>query len=150
MTGTAANPVCLSGGACVPYNIFQDGGVTQDAVNYIWRSTAQRKARARCAAIHLDFTGELGEYGLKIPMANDGVGVNIGFERRQEDLVFAPDAAEQSGQLSGFGGAPVSIDKSQNSERRLRRSPRADHRRQAPFVRRTSCSTPAIVIPITR
>ena len=33
--GTAANPVCLSGGSCVPYNIFADGGVTPAALNYI-------------------------------------------------------------------------------------------------------------------
>ncbi len=31
VNGTAANPACLSGGSCVPYNIFQQGGVTTSA-----------------------------------------------------------------------------------------------------------------------
>ncbi len=32
--GTAADPVCLGGqSGCVPYNIFQQGGVTQAALN---------------------------------------------------------------------------------------------------------------------
>src|SRR4029079_11552381 len=35
VTGTRTNPTCVSGGACVPYNIFEAGGVTQDAVNYL-------------------------------------------------------------------------------------------------------------------
>ena len=30
------NPVCLSGGRCVPWNIFQDGGVTQDQLNFLY------------------------------------------------------------------------------------------------------------------
>jgi outer membrane receptor protein involved in Fe transport len=112
VTNVGGTPRCLAGGACVPYNIFQDGGVTQDAVNYLSiDGTAQGSSTLR--TIHVDFTGELGEYGIKLPTANDGVGVNFGYERRMEDLVFAPDAAEQSGQLSGFGGAPVAIDKSQ-------------------------------------
>ena len=108
----SGNPVCVSGGACVPYNIFQDGGVTQDAVNYISLDGTAR-GTSTLKTIHTDFTGELGEYGIKLPTSSEGVGVNLGWERRQEDLVFAPDSAEQSGQLAGFGGAPVSIDKSQ-------------------------------------
>jgi iron complex outermembrane recepter protein len=112
VTGTRANPVCVSGSPCVPYNIFQDGGVTQDALTYLsLDGTAQGSSTLR--TIHADFTGDLGEYGLKLPTADTGVGVNLGYERRMEDLVFAPDSAEESGQLSGFGGAPVSIDKSQ-------------------------------------
>jgi iron complex outermembrane receptor protein len=109
----SGNPVCVSGGTCVPYNIFQDGGVTQDAVNYLsLNGTARGTSTLR--TLHGDITGDLGQYGIKLPTANDSLGVNVGYERRMEDLVFAPDSAEQSGQLSGFGGAPVSIDKSQS------------------------------------
>lgn len=108
----AGNPVCASGGGCVPYNIFQDGGVTQDAVNYLsLNGTAQGTSTMR--TIHADITGDLGQYGVKLPTANDALALNFGYERRQEDLDFAPDSAEQSGQLAGFGGAPAAIDVSQ-------------------------------------
>ena len=112
VTGTKANPVCVSGGSCVPYNIFEDGGVTQDAVNYLSLDGTAR-GTSTLKTIHADFTGDLGEYGMKLPTAADALGVNLGFERRQENLQFAPDSSEQSGQLAGFGGAPVAIDKSQ-------------------------------------
>jgi outer membrane receptor protein involved in Fe transport len=105
-------PVCVSGGSCVPYNMFRDGGVTQEAVDYLsLDGTAQGESTLK--TIHVDFIGDLGEYGLKLPTASSGLGVNIGYERRQEFLAFAPDSAEQSGQLSGFGGAPAAINKSQ-------------------------------------
>ena len=112
VTGTRANPVCVSGPPCVPYNIFQDGAVTQDAVSYLsLDGTARGTSTLR--TLHGDITGDLGEYGVKLPTASDPVGVNFGYEKRMENLVFAPDSAEQSGQLAGFGGAPVAIDKSQ-------------------------------------
>jgi outer membrane receptor protein involved in Fe transport len=45
-----------------------------------------------------------------VPFANDGISVNVGLERRTEDLTFDPDAAELSGLLAGFSGASVAID----------------------------------------
>jgi iron complex outermembrane recepter protein len=108
----SGNPVCASGPPCVPYNIFQDGGVTQDAINYLSLSGTAR-GTSTLRTIHADITGELGQYGITVPTAHDSLAVNLGYERRMEDLNFAPDASEQSGQLAGFGGAPVSIDQSQ-------------------------------------
>jgi len=111
-TDASGQPACVSGGSCVPYNIFQDGGVTQAAVDYLsLNGTARGTSTMR--TLHGDVTGDLGKYNIKLPTANDGVGVNVGYERRQENLDFAPDSAEASGQLAGFGGAPVSIDQSQ-------------------------------------
>jgi outer membrane receptor protein involved in Fe transport len=108
----AGNAVCASGPPCVPYNIFQDGGVTQDAISYLSiNGTARGTSTMR--TFHADITGELGQYGIAVPTAHDSAAVNLGYERRMENLDFAPDSAEQSGQLAGFGGAPVSIDKSQ-------------------------------------
>jgi iron complex outermembrane recepter protein len=111
-TDASGQPVCVSGGACVPYNIFQDGGVTQEAVNYLTLA-GTAKGSYTMRTIHADITGDLGQYGVKLPTSNDAVALNFGYERRQEQQQFAPDAAEQSQQLSGFGGAPVSIDESQ-------------------------------------
>jgi outer membrane receptor protein involved in Fe transport len=111
VTGTAANPTCVSGGACVPYNIWADGGVTQKALNYLYiNGTGQGTSTLR--TVHAEVTGQLGKYGVTSPFANDGVGVNVGFEHRNDHEFFSPDSAETSGLLSGFGGAAVPIDNS--------------------------------------
>src|SRR6185312_6292107 len=107
--GTAANPSCISGAPCVPYNIFKDGGVTQDALDYLYLSgTAYGTTTQR--TIHADITAELGDYHIKLPWANDAVAINLGYEHRNEEVVFAPDSGEESGLLAGFGGAAVAID----------------------------------------
>jgi outer membrane receptor protein involved in Fe transport len=108
VTGTAANPVCISGGACVPYNIFQDGGVTPAALNYLYEvGTAQGFSVLR--TLHADVTGKLGEYGVKSPLAGEGVAINAGFEHRNDGENLEPDAAQESGLLSGFGSAVAPI-----------------------------------------
>jgi outer membrane receptor protein involved in Fe transport len=109
VTGTSANPVCISGPPCVPYNIFTDGGVTQNALAYLYTDgTAYGTTTLRTA--HADFTGDLSKYGIKVPSASEGLSVNVGYESRQDKVAFKPDAAEQSGLLSGAGGAAVAID----------------------------------------
>ena len=111
VTGSAANPTCLSGPPCVPWNIFSDGGVTQDALNYLYLlGTGQGNTTLRTA--HADITGKLGEYGIKSPFAGEGLGFNLGFEHRNENLTYRPDDAFQSGQLSGAGASPQPIDSS--------------------------------------
>jgi outer membrane receptor protein involved in Fe transport len=108
VTGTAANPVCISGGSCVPYDIFKDGGVTSAALQYLYLTgTAYGTNSERIA--HIDFTGDLGNYGIKTPWANDGLSVNVGYEHRAEKMAYDPDSGEQSGLLAGFGGAAPSI-----------------------------------------
>ena len=111
VTGTKANPACVSGGACVPYNIFSDGGVTQQALNYLYlEGTGQGASTLR--TLHGEVTGQLGKYGATSPLANDGLALNIGYEHRNDHEFFQPDSAEQSGLLSGFGSAAVPIDNS--------------------------------------
>jgi outer membrane receptor protein involved in Fe transport len=109
--GTADNPVCISGPPCVPYNIFSDGGVTADQLNYLYlRGTAYGTNSLK--VLHGDVTGELGQYGLRLPTSSEGVSVNVGLEHRSEAIKFEPDSAEVSGLLSGFGSAPNPIDRS--------------------------------------
>jgi len=104
-------PVCISGSPCVPYNIFSDGGVTSDQLAYLYTDgTAYGTDTLR--TVHADFTGDLGEYGVKIPSAKQGVSVNVGYETRDEHQAFKPDEATNSGLLSGLGGAVVAIDES--------------------------------------
>ncbi|HZF31247.1 MAG TPA: TonB-dependent receptor [Gammaproteobacteria bacterium] len=110
-TGAGGAPVCVSGPPCVPYNIFTTGAVTQDALAYLYTDgTAYGTTTLR--TVHADFTGDLGEYGVKLPSAKEGLSVNIGYETREDNVNFKPDEAELSGLLSGFGGASVAIDQS--------------------------------------
>ena len=112
VTGTAAHPVCISGAlGCVRYNIFSDGGVTQQQLAYLYElGTAQGSSTLR--TLHADVTGKLGEYGITSPLAHEGIGVNVGFEHRQDHVFLLPDSAEESGLLSGFGSAVAPIDNS--------------------------------------
>ena len=109
VTGTAANPTCISGPPCVPWNIFKDGGVTPDQLSYLYLiGTGAGNSTLR--TFHTDITGKLGKYGIKSPFANEGLAVNIGVENRNDREKFTPDSGEGSGQLSGFGSAAVAID----------------------------------------
>jgi iron complex outermembrane receptor protein len=112
VTGTASQPTCIGRSqGCVPYNIFSNGGVTQQQLDYLYESgTAEGASTLR--TLHADITGRLGEYGVKSPLATEGLGLNIGFEHRNDHELLQPDAAEESGLLSGFGSAVAPIDSS--------------------------------------
>lgn len=105
------NPVCLSGGRCVPWNIFQDGGVTQEQLDFLYLAgTGYGTTTMR--TLHAEASADLGEYGFKLPTAEEGVAINFGYEHRNEHVEFTPDAGLASGQLSGFGSAAVGINNS--------------------------------------
>jgi outer membrane receptor protein involved in Fe transport len=104
-------PTCVSGGACVPYNIFKDGGVTPNQLTNLYISgTGIGSSTLR--TIHGELTAQLGKWGVTSPFAHDGVAVNAGFEHRNDHEFFQPDYAEQNQLLSGFGSAAVPIDNS--------------------------------------
>jgi outer membrane receptor protein involved in Fe transport len=111
VNGTAAAPTCVSGPPCVPYNIFADGGVTPAQLNYLYL-TGTGAGNSTLRTLHAEVTGKLGDYGITSPLATEGLGLNLGFEHRNEHEFFQPDSAEQSGLLSGFGSAAVPIDNS--------------------------------------
>lgn len=103
-------PTCTSGNAtCVPYNVFNTGGVTAAAANYIGIPlviTGTTKEQIASGSV----TGDLGSYGLKSPWAEDGVGVVFGAEYRKESLVTQPDLSYQNGDGAGQGGPTLPID----------------------------------------
>jgi iron complex outermembrane receptor protein len=108
-TGSGGTPVCITTDpACVPYNIWKDGGVTPDQLAYLYlNGTAFGTTTQR--TVHADVTGELGNYGIKSPWADNGLSVNVGYEHRSEVWAYEPDSGEVSGLLSGFGGAAAPI-----------------------------------------
>jgi outer membrane receptor protein involved in Fe transport len=101
-------PTCVSGPPCVPYNIWKDGGVTQNAVNYLYiNGTGIGSSTLR--TIHGELTSQLGTWGITSPLAHDGVAVNAGFEHRNDHEFFQPDYAELNQLMSGFGSAATAI-----------------------------------------
>jgi len=88
---------------CVPWNIFQAGGVTQGALDYL-QTPGFIRAEAQEQIAHLDFTGDMTNL-VKLPTAETGLQVNIGAEYRDEKTDFAPDVEFVTGDLAGQGGA---------------------------------------------
>jgi len=87
---------------CVPYNIFQLGGVTQDQLNYLQVPGFQSGGTIEQVA-SLVVAGDLGQHGFKLPGATDGLGVVFGAEYRQEESELRADAAFQTNDLAGQG-----------------------------------------------
>ncbi|MHB8286457.1 MAG: TonB-dependent receptor plug domain-containing protein, partial [Caulobacteraceae bacterium] len=91
---------------CVPWNIFTPGGVTQAAESYI-ETPGFEDATLTEQVVHAEMSGNLGDYGVKSPMASDGVGVAFGSEYRRETLNFTTDSEFSSGDLAGQGGPKI-------------------------------------------
>jgi len=110
VTGTAANPVCISGPPCVPYNMFQTGaGVTPAALAYLY-SIGIENGRITQMTVDGNITGDLEKYGVKLPTAQSGLKLNMGVEWRDTKDFTLPDEEIQTGDLAGTGGPvpPVS------------------------------------------
>ncbi len=112
-TGTAANP-------SVHQRAPEDASPTTSSRTAASRSSSSTTCMswvphrepppcARCTPMS---PANSSEYGIKSPLAAEGVGVNIGFEHRNDHELLQPDAAEESGLLSGFGSAVAPIDNS--------------------------------------
>ncbi len=112
-TPGVVDPVCrsvLTGDDpnCVPYDVFGVNGPSAAAINYLNVSgliTGQTSENIG----HFDVTGSLGEAGVQLPWAEDGVGVNAGLEYRREALELHPDALFQAGDLTGQGAPTLPI-----------------------------------------
>jgi iron complex outermembrane receptor protein len=93
---------------CVPWNIWNKGGVTQAALNYLLLPSTYATTATEYV-VNGSVTGDLGKYGVKLPAANDPVIVNIGTEYRQEKYDFAPDYVFSRGLASGGNGAATAL-----------------------------------------
>lgn len=114
------NPVCRStldgtDPNCVPWDIFSPGTVAPSAESVAYLSTPgfQRGiVSEQVASAYI--SGSLGEYGLKSPWADEGVGVVFGAEYRKEKLEFMSDIAFQTGDLAGQGAPTLPVSGSFN------------------------------------
>ena len=93
---------------CIPWNIWTINpgpGVlsAEAAIPYIRTPGFQRGHTDQTVVTATTFS-DLGNYGIKLPTAQDGISVAVGAEYRQEGLNYQTDAEFQSGDLSGQGG----------------------------------------------
>lgn len=95
---------CLNSAAagCVPYNIWTNGAVTPAALAYISVPsiiTGDTEERIVSGSV----TGDLGKYGVKLPLAKSGLSAVFGGEYREESGELKPDAGNIVNDLTGNG-----------------------------------------------
>ncbi len=94
--------------SCVPWNVFQTGGVTQNQIDYLFIdlfSQGKLKQDQYVAFV----SGDLTNMGIVSPMAEDGMQVVIGGEYRDERMEYQPDGGYQSGDGAGQGGPTAAV-----------------------------------------
>ena len=110
------NAVCRSGNAgCVPYNIFQRGPngesmVTSDQTDFI-QGVGITNGETEQLVYGGNAQANLGEYGIKSPWSDSGVGFLGGIEYREDSLQSNPDEISQvpGGGFTGVGGATLPV-----------------------------------------
>jgi outer membrane receptor protein involved in Fe transport len=110
-TGQPVCKVTLSGQdpACVPLDIFGGlGAWTPAMLNYVLGQGFQSGFTEE-DVISAQLTGDIGQYGFKLPWANEGVGVAIGGEYRREALKLETSRDFQLNDLYGQGGATLPV-----------------------------------------
>ncbi len=115
-TDANGNVVCTDpSGGCVPYNIFQrssSGGtmVTQEMIDFIHGLGIVTGSTSQLA-FGGDIQANLGEYGIKMPTTDAGVGLLVGVEYRKDTLDARPDEISQvpGGGFTGVGGADLPV-----------------------------------------
>ena len=94
---------------CVPWDIFHTGGVTQASVRYLDTPGFQNGETVQ-ELVGLHLTSDLGTaYGLKLPQAESGIGVALGFERRIEKLNFQTDTGFSTYDLASLNGPVLPV-----------------------------------------
>lgn len=93
---------------CVPWNLFQEGGVTDAAVSYLTLPLTQQ-GKTKMTNFIGYVTGDLTDRGWVVPGASNGVQLVAGLEYRKEELIFNPDANYRSGDGAGQGGPTPAV-----------------------------------------
>lgn len=89
--------------ACVPLDLLGGlGAWTPEMLNYITTDSFQTGVTTE-KVVSASLAGNLGTYGLTMPWADDGVGIAIGYEYRDERLSYNPSATDKAGDIFGGG-----------------------------------------------
>ena len=105
----SGNVVCRSGSPCVPYNIWSLGKVTGDQIKYL-STPGLQKGSTEQKVQGANVSADLGNYGIKLPTAINGIGIAFGAERRTESLSLETDTAFTTGDLAGQGGPTIGLE----------------------------------------
>ena len=93
---------------CIPYDVFNVGGATQAAIDYISLPLFS-KANMKMSQGVGYVTGDLTDYGVVLPTADDGVQVVVGIEYRDDTMVYDLDSNYNDGNAAGQGGATADV-----------------------------------------
>ncbi len=109
----SGTPVCASvldgtDPNCVPYNIFEIGGVTEAALNYLQVPLLQSGTTTQNIVSGV-LSGDLGQYGWKMPSADEGLKVALGVEYRRDSLESITDNSFATGDGAGQGGPTIGL-----------------------------------------
>ncbi len=91
---------------CVPYDLWRIGGPSAAALSYL-SVPLLAGGHTQQQIITTNFTSDLGNYGIKLPTAQNGVALSLGAERRKEQMELVTDQGFTSGDGAGQGGATV-------------------------------------------
>ena len=111
VTNAAGNTVCQSvvdgtDPNCVPYNLWVLGGPTAAALNYM-SVNLLANGYTQQQILSTNWSADLGNYGVRFPMAKNGVSIALGSESRKEKMELVTDQGFSSGDGAGQGGATV-------------------------------------------
>ena len=93
---------------CVPYDIFALNSVNPAALNYL-QTPGFARGNTQETVANANITADLGTYGLQVPWAEEGLGLNFGVEYRKESLTLNTDTEFSTGDLAGQGGATLGV-----------------------------------------
>jgi iron complex outermembrane recepter protein len=105
-------PICRSALAgtdpsCRPYDVF--GGTPSAASLAYLSATGFLKGNTQQQIYSATFSGQLGEYGIKMPWATNGASIAVGVEHRKDSLELQADNAFQTGDLTGQGAPTLNV-----------------------------------------
>ena len=92
---------------CIPWNIFGNGGsayLAPGAATAYLDTPGGQRGQIKQSIAEVDFTGDLGQYGVAMPTANSGLKLAVGADYRDDKSFTQPDEEFQSFDLTGQGG----------------------------------------------
>lgn len=109
-TGAAVCRSVLDGSDpnCVPYNVFRQDGVTQEALDYLQAPLLQNGQTTQ-QIVSAIVNGDLTDYGVKLPTASTGVNLVFGMEYKRDALETLTDVTFASGDGAGQGGPTLGL-----------------------------------------
>lgn len=93
---------------CVPWDIFGIGTVSQASLDYLQVPLLQNGVTEQ-AVVTASITGDLGQYGFKSPMADEGLKVAGGLEYRRDAIAQTVDVSFATGDGAGQGGPTLPL-----------------------------------------